>query len=347
MARDDRERLAFLVRPAEEESFGSWIRRLCARHELTWPAMLRHLGCNTALARLDLTLGVRAVPIGLKDPFERLINELAYAIDVSSDEIAATFVDVNPAYLLPPSSRRYGCPECWMEEPRHSGPMVVKRDWELRASWRCNRHSLALSDSASLGRPRTHDEIVAVLQDAADQTRRKQRGMLLLKTMTSNNQRLINHLMPERRGGRQSVPAPEYFARFADNQYHLAADRIGLLMQAHGRIDRPARCFEQFVALTRGELREKGKGALDWRRLPPRQSAPRAQRTAVRRGAWTCDIWNLLQAFGHVRQRCEARHSASLWEGPVRPERASTASAAAMAASNSSSASWLNGDGLA
>ncbi len=279
MARDDRERLAFLVQPAEEESFGSWARRLCARHELTWPAMLRHLGCNTALARLDLTLGVRAVPIGLKDPFERMINELAYAIDVSSDEIAATFVDVNPAYLLPPSSRRYGCPECWMEEPRHAGPMVVKRDWELRASWRCNRHSLALCDSATLGRPRTHDEIVAVLQDAADRTRVKQHGIRLLKMMTSNNQRLINHLMPERRGGRQSLPAPDYFARFADNQYHLASDRIGLLMHAHGRIDRPARCFEQFVALTRGELREKGQGALDWRRLPPRQSAPRAPRT--------------------------------------------------------------------
>lgn len=333
------------MRPAEEESFGSWIRRLCARHELTWPAMLRHLGCDTALAGLDLTLGIQAVPIRLKESFERMMTALAWAVDVTDDDIAATFVYVNPAYLLPPNARRYGCPECWIEGPRHPGPMIVKRDWELRASWRCARHNLALCDSASLGRPRTRDEYIAVLQDMAERMRRRQRGIILLKTMAKKNQRLICRLMSERRSGRLSVSEPDYFARFADNQYHLSADRIGLLMHAHGRIDRPARCFEQFIALTRGELREKGRGALDWRRLPPRQSAPGSGRGVPRTGVWTCDIMSLLAAFGQVWQRREARQSSSsASDGPVHPERARTASAAAMAASNSSSASRLNGD---
>lgn len=347
MARGDRERLAFLVQPADEESFGSWVRRLCARHELTWPAMLRHLGCDPALAGLDLTLGIQAVPIRLRESFERMVTELAWAVDVTDDDIAATFVDVNPAYMLPLSSRRYGCLECWIEGPRPSGPMIVKRDWELRASWWCARHNLALCDSASLRRPHTGDEYISVLQGVADRTRRRQRRMLLLKTMTKENERLIYHLMAEHRGGRFNVPEPDYFVRFADNQYHLSANRIGLLMHAHGRIDRPARCFERFVALTRGQLREKGQGALDWRHLPPRQLAPRPQRTPSRRIVWKCDTWDLLQAFGQVWQRREARHSASLSDGSVRPERASAASAAAMAASNASSASWLNGDGLA
>lgn len=346
MAKEDRERLAFLVRPEEEESFGSWIRRLCARHELTWPAMLRHLGCDTALAGLDLSLGIQAVPIGLKEPFERMVTELAWAVDVTVYDIAATFVDVNPAYLLPPKARRYGCPECWIEGPRQSGPMIVKREWELRASWRCARHNLALCDCASLGRPRPHDEYIPVLRDMAERMRRRQSRMLLLKTMTKENQRLIYHLMAEHRGGRFNVPEPDYFARFADNQYHLSANRIGLLMHAHGRIDRSARCFEQFVALTRGELREKGRGALDWRRLPPRTLEPKAKHFRPRARVWTCDLWLLISAYDQVQRRMKNQASQSSMSRWSHPERASTASAAAMAASNSSSVALLNGNGV-
>ncbi len=310
--------------------------------------MLRHLGCDPALASFDLTLGIQAVPIRLKESFERMVSDLAWAVDVGVDDIAATFAEVCPAHLLVPSARRYGCPKCWIEGARYSGPLTVKREWELRASWRCDRHDLALCDSASLGRPRTHDEYLAALQGMTKRMRQKQRGMLLLKTMTKENQRLIHHLMGERRSGRPSLPEPNYVVRFADNQYHLSADRIGLLMHAHGRVDRPARCFEQFVALTRWELPEKGRGALDWRRLPPRQCPPRSGRGARRPGVWTCDIVTLLRAFGQVWQCREARQSSSSTaSGPVHPERARTASAAAMAASNSSSASRLNGDGIA
>ena len=51
------EPLAFRVRPQADECFDSWVDRLAGAHDTDRAGLLRHLGLDPALARIDLACG--------------------------------------------------------------------------------------------------------------------------------------------------------------------------------------------------------------------------------------------------------------------------------------------------
>ncbi len=149
-AKEDPEPLAFRVKPRQDEAFDSWIGRLASSHEVSRAELYSHLDCDRRLASLDLARGILAVSSQNRSAFNRLIDKLAWSVQTEREFIEATFVSAPDAALLPPTSRQFGCAKCWHDALDRGQPLIIKREWVLRASWLCSRHHLPLSPRKEL-----------------------------------------------------------------------------------------------------------------------------------------------------------------------------------------------------
>lgn len=297
----DPEPLAFRVRPLGDECFDSWIDRLIRAHETTRAALFRHVGIEPALVGLDLARGARGLDVVWHSALANLVERLAWAVQCEISRVSATFLACAADDVLPRRLRRYACARCWYDAGRAGKPMIVRREWILRASWRCQKHELPLTNMASLqtngaGMPSQSDLGLAFI--AAERRRWDYRaGPRALRRNAAELAYLTGAI--DRRGLRP--PDQRYHARFAANQFHFSADRIGLLALAHGNRQALAGRFERLVASRLPERPTLGGGVQAPAKEPYRLRACAAPKPASR---WIAPgLLNLLRAYAWVRER--------------------------------------------
>lgn len=228
----DPQPLALPVRPQGEECFDSWIGRLAAVHDVTLPELFGHLAIDNGLAQIDLGQGRRGVPRALGLCFDQMIVRLAWAVSIDAARIRAMFVKVDKRHLLPPGLRRYVCPVCSFARKRAGQPIIVKREWTLRLSWRCHEHRVPLID---LRRPeRLRLPAARWLERAGEVMARFEATQDYDEDMIARNRKALTQLLGPSPGSLSRLNA-EYIANFAEHKWHLAASRTLLLASAHGR----------------------------------------------------------------------------------------------------------------
>jgi hypothetical protein len=295
------EPLAFRVRPLGDECFYSWIDRLTRAHETSRAALFRHVGIEPALAGLDLARAARGLDAVWHSAVTNLVERLAWAVQCEIGRISATFLACAADDPLPRRLRRYACARCWYDAVRAGKPMIVRREWILRASWRCQRHELPLTDMASLqtngaGMPSQSDLGLAFI--AAERRRWDYRaGPRALRRNAAELAYLTG--ATDRRGLRP--PDQRYHARFAANQFHFSADRIALLALAHGNRHTLVRRFERLVAARLPERPTVGGGVQEPAKVPYRLRPCAPPKPA---SWWIAPgILDLLRAYARVRER--------------------------------------------
>lgn len=302
------EPLAFPVKPRRDEAFDSWMDRLTAQHEVTRAQLFEHLKCNPKLASRDLARGWHVFWGGpdLGD-FSQLVECLAEAVEVPRWSIEATFVPAPQDALLPPAMRKFACAACWRRSLMTWEPLIIKREWILRASWTCAEHHLPLApllgyifDNHPLGAEQRLEAQIA----AAQKLRRR---FAVPWAMQHRNERLLKHLLGKPQASFQRGEQ-DYQRRFTANRFHLSGARIALLAAVHSdRIDLGER-FETFIDLTVPGLWKAGKGLLNPKtRRKATRPAPLADGwEVVRRARWQMTLPDLLMAYGSVVARREA-----------------------------------------
>lgn len=307
-AGEEAEPLAFRIRPRKGEAFDSWMDRLTARHEVTRAVLFRHLGCDPRLASCDLARGADALEPADHLAFRRLVERLAWSVNTSEEMIEGSFVSAPQAALLPPAMRVFACPVCWQRSLAASEPLIVARDWILRASWMCTRHKVPLVALRGRVDARSVGTATRLLDAQAVAARRLWRRRPPLPAMLAFNARLIAGPLGEREQGLRRGELG-YQTRFAANRFHLSPTRIALLLSAHGDRSGPAERFERFVALSASALIafEDGLLAPKARRDPPRSHVmPRGQ-TTVWAHRWEADLADLIEAYRRVMTKMAQR----------------------------------------
>lgn len=295
------EPLAFRVRPLGDECFDSWIDRLTRAHETTRAALFRHVGIEPALAGLDLARGARGLDVVWHSAFANLVERLGWAVQCEISRVSATFLVCEANDVLPRRLRRYACARCWYEAGRAGKPMIVHREWILRASWRCQKHELPLSDMASLltdgaGMPSQSDLGLAII--AAE---RRRWAYQVRPGAIPQNAAELAYLVGSSDWHGLGPPNKRYHARFAANQFHFSADRIGLLALAHGNRQALAGRFERLVAARLPERPTLGGGVQAPAKQPYRLRACAPPKPASR---WIAPgFLDLLRAYAWVRER--------------------------------------------
>ena len=302
------EPLAFPVKPRQDEAFDSWMGRLTAEHEVTRVQLFEHLKCNPKLASRDLARGWYAFWGGsdLGD-FSQLVECLAEAVEVPTRSIEATFVPAPQDALLPPAMRKFACAACWRRSLITWEPPIIKREWILRASWKCAEHHLPLAPL--LGHivdrnPRAAQQSLEAQVAAAQKLRRR---FAVPWAMQHRNEQLLKHLLGKQQEGFQRGE-PDYQRRFAANRFHLSGARIALLLAVHSDRIHLGERFETFIDLTVPGLWKVGKGLLNPKtRRKATGPAPMAEGLeVVRRAQWQMTLPELLMAYGSVIARREA-----------------------------------------
>lgn len=293
------ETLAFPIKPRRHEAFDSWLSRLTAAHRVSRAQLFRHLEIDPGLSSLDLARGKGGLDPALHSACDAMVERLAWAVEVDPEQINATFLACETAALLPWTHRRYVCAQCCYEAQRAGGPMIVCREWILRASWRCSLHGLPLTDMRSLPVEATGRQLRAFLAHAAMRSRRIEWKIKPTSGALARNKTVIDYLIGPSDWVGLAPPYQRYQARFVANQYHFASDRIAMLALAHSPRAKPARRFERMIAtrlperpLTDGRTETPVRGALRLRtcKLPK----PRSK--------WTCDFFALIAAYSTARQ---------------------------------------------
>ena len=241
------EPLAFRVRPQADECFDSWFDRLAVAHDTDRAGLLRHLGLNPALAGMDLACGRDGLPPAWHAAFARLVERLAWAVQVPSAQVRATFLSCGAEAVLPRRQRHYACARCWYEARRAGKPGVVVREWILRASWRCRDHGIPLHDMRRTACEGGGQEAMARLGQAALAAHRLGWTLRALPGALRRNAAVLMYLA---RPADECVCRPPYGSyqkRFAANRYHFAGDRIRLLALAHSGRHRAAGRFERLL----------------------------------------------------------------------------------------------------
>jgi hypothetical protein len=301
------EPLAFPVKPRKEEAFDSWMGRLTAEHEVTRAQLFEHLKCTPKLASRDLARGEHAFGGG-SDPgdFSQLVECLANAVEVQRRSIEATFVPAPHDALLPPAMRKFACPECWRHSLVTWEPLIIKREWILRASWKCAEHNLPLAPL--LGQivdrhPRAAQQSLEVQVAAAQQLRRR---FAVPWAMQYRNEQLLKHLLGKQQEGFQRGEL-NYQRRFAANRFHMSAARIALLLAVHSDRIHLGERFETFIDLTVPGLWKVGKGLFNpkTRRKGTGMAPVVDGLEVVRRAQWQMTLPGLLMAYGSVIARRE------------------------------------------
>jgi hypothetical protein len=136
--------LAYAVQPCQNESFGSWLDRLCRHHEANRVDLWRYLSITMPAKDLDLDLWSSHFGSSLKEPHNDMLTKLAIAVRFRVPDLARTLLKCGRKNLLPPMLRHYGCPQCWQEDINAGGDVYIRKKWLLRLCWRCDEHELPL-----------------------------------------------------------------------------------------------------------------------------------------------------------------------------------------------------------
>lgn len=293
------ETLAFPIKPRRDEAFDSWLSRLTAAHGVSRAQLFRHLEIDPGLSSLDLARGKCGLDPTLHSACNTMVECLALAVEVDPAQIGATFLASDAAALLPYTHRRYVCAQCCYEAQRAGGPMIVRREWILRASWRCSLHGLPLTDMRSIPLEATGRQLLAYLAHAAMRSRRIQWKIKSTSGALARNKTVIDYLIGPSDWVGLAAPYQSYQGRFVANHYHFASDRIAMLALAHSPHAKAARRFERMIA-TRLPERPLTEGRIE----PPVRSALRLRtcRPHKPKSEWTCDLYALIAAYGTVRQ---------------------------------------------
>jgi hypothetical protein len=299
------EPLALRIRPQRDECFDSWIGRVAVGHETTRTELFRHLGCDPHLAALDLARGKLGVASARFDAFDDLVDRLAWAVQADRSTIEATFLSAPADALLPPEMRVFSCSQCWLESLTANEPLVIVREWALRASWLCDRHRLPLSSvglCADRQPPRAAQRVLTRHLAAARCLLRRHRPTAEL---FAHNRCALGHLLgSDAIGFRRGALA--YCSRFGANRFHLSNARIALLAAAHSDDARVARRFEGWISLTTSQLFKSGGIALSakaHRRANEAEGSDRERLVTVRIDHWDANLYELLMAYAMVSRK--------------------------------------------
>lgn len=249
---NDRQPLAFAVKPQPDEAFDSWIKRLAGRHQISVVGLFRYLKCDPELAKFDLVRGKSGLPPRLHDAFDRLIEEIAWAVGLrrtpasspligtdpkglSLKEIAKTIVGCSRDDLLPPALRSIGCAQCWLDWLAHGEPWRIERRWILRTALICERHELLLTDLRAvldLGRGTGARQR---LEEMVDRTRTEMARFAFVPTRLTWNAAIARAQI---RGSRLSVfgYSKRYLTALIGNRFHFAPARHLLIAALHSRV---------------------------------------------------------------------------------------------------------------
>lgn len=308
------EPLAFRVRPRPNEAFDSWMDRLTAKHEVTRAELFRHLGCDPRLGLCDLARGWQGMAQADYPAFHQLIETLAWAVQARTRTIEATFVAVPELTLLPPALRVFGCPLCWREAQQAREPLILTRDWILRASWMCQRHQLPLAPVQRLVDGRTPRATARILEMQVDAMHTLRRRHPPTPIMVAFNRSVIGAMLGQAGAGLRRGESG-YRSRFTANRYHLARARIALLAAAHSERTRSADRFEDLVGLSASALLRSSANLLNPKaRRPDVSSGPTVPEGLVMRriNRWQANLPDLIEAYVLVKRRAmTARSSAS------------------------------------
>lgn len=308
------EPLAFRVRPRSNEAFDSWMDRLTAKHEVTRAELFGHLGCDPRLGLCDLARGWQGMAQADYPAFHQLIETLAWAVQARTPTIEATFVAVPELALLPPALRVFGCPLCWREAQQAGEPLILTRDWMLRASWMCQRHRLPLAPVQRLVHGRTPRAAARILDGQVAAMHALRRRYPPTPVMVAFNRSVIDAMLGKTGAGLRRGEIG-YRSRFTANRFHLAGSRIALLAAAHSDHPKPADRFEELVELSASALLRSSANLLNPKvRRPDVSSGPTVPEGLVTRriNRWQANLPDLIEAYVLVKRRTmTARSSAS------------------------------------
>lgn len=296
------EPLAFRVRPQVEECVDSWLDRLTAAHETTRAALFRHLGIDSVLAGMDLARGKHGLDGAWYGAFDHMVERLAWAVQTGNETVSQTFLACRQDALLPRRLRHYACPGCWYEARRDRKPRIIRREWILRACWRCRDHHLPLSDMSEM-RDRIEDRYgLAGLVIQAERMRCK---ILARPAALRMNATALNYLTQPAEWRGLAPPHESYQRRFTTNLYHYSSHRIALLVLAHSHRSRSARQFERLISTRLPDRPTAGSGTLA---APPRPYRLRRPRLPLRspRQRRGPEFLDLLFAYCAARRRGDA-----------------------------------------
>ncbi len=295
------EPLAFRMRPFADECFDSWIDRVALAHEATRSVLFRHLGIEPVLAGQDLAHGRRGLDAAWHEAFDGLVERLAWAVQCEKERIFATFLTCEASAMLPRGLRHYACARCWYEARRAGKPEFIRREWILRASWRCREHGLPLSDMGKVpGEPGGRlslaqlARLVLLAERSLAVARQSQKAI-------RRNSAILAQLVRPSEWQRHRAFDHAYRDRIAENVFHFSADRIAMLALAHGRRDAAPRRFETLISQALPEMPTPGGGSLAERKRPYRLQA--AFRTKPRSHWIAPDLLSLFCAYGALRAR--------------------------------------------
>ena len=294
------ETLAFPIKPRRHEAFDSWLSRLTVAHQVRRTQLFGHLQIDQGLASRDLARGQRGLDPARHSACEAMVKRLAWAVEVDPEQIIAMFVGCEAGALLPGPHRRYVCAQCWYEAQRAGEPLIVRREWLLRASWRCKKHGLPLSDMRTMPSDARGQQLQAFLAHAAIRSRKIQWKIKSNAGALAQNRAVLDYLIAPGNWEGLASPYPTYRTRFAANQYHFASDRIAMLALAHSSRPHGARRFERLIASKLPERPLPGGGI-----KTPVRSALRLRTCGLPKpkSAWTCDVNSLIAAYAAVQQR--------------------------------------------
>ncbi|MES2066142.1 MAG: TniQ family protein [Pseudomonadota bacterium] len=297
------EPLAFRVRPQADECFDSWVDRLAAAHDTDRAGLLRHLGLDPALARIDLACGEDALEPAWRAAFACMVERLAWAVQAPLAQVRATFLACGAEAVLPRRQRHYACARCWYEARRAGKPGIVVREWILRASWRCRNHGIPLHDMRRIAREGRGQVAMTRLGQAALAAHRLGWTLRALPGALRRNAAVLMYLARPDDERVCRPPYGSYQKRFAANRYHFAGDRIRLLALAHSSRHRAAGRFERLLSARLPERPIKGAPAPAFVKRPLRHRrgfGPARQSPEV-----DLDFESLVSAYAAVQARRE------------------------------------------
>ncbi|EHJ57989.1 TniB family NTP-binding protein [Novosphingobium pentaromativorans] len=266
----------------------------------------------------DVELAYRSIIVRLNpwppgEPSQRLIRvlgqgmqliepeRLAWAVQCEKERISSTFLACEASALLPRGLRQYACARCWYEARRAGKPEFIRREWILRASWRCREHGLPLSDMGKVpGEPGGRLSLAQLASLVVLAERSLAVARPSQKTIRRNSAALAE-LARQSEWQRHRAIDHAYRDRFAANVFHFSADRIAVLALALGRRDAAPRRFETLISQALPERPTPDGGSLADQKPPYRLQA--AFRTKLRSHWIAPDLLSLLCAYGALRAR--------------------------------------------
>jgi hypothetical protein len=232
--------LAYAVQPCQNESFGSWLDRLCGHHEANRIDLWRHLNITVPAKDLDLDLWSSHFGSSLKEPHNDMLSKLAIAVRLRVPDLARTLLKCSRKNLLPPMLRHFGCPRCWQEDIHANRDMYIRKKWLLRLCWCCDEHELPLVELSYLNIDiPAWDEMFCESAKIASLLKTDLASPPSKYFLKSVNARVLTDpeaSMPTDPAhliwlSRRETGAQRYIRKLSQNQFHHSTRRISLLAE--------------------------------------------------------------------------------------------------------------------